>query len=203
MAETNRENPTPDDGTALTDLPSHEALLWIQAHRAAAQAVVGTALGVRVIGIELQEGPPPVGVVRLGESDAAPADVPDHGLVRLLTYKVAGHIAERIAEQSGPPLQGEAAYLLATLLLAQMRQPDAIDEETDVGAVARLLLDHFGARETDAAEAAEHLAMNVEGWVCEHWGTIAVVAHNLLRYRYLAGAGVRQLIPPMHPGALL
>jgi hypothetical protein len=203
MAETTRKFPAAGNGGAVANLPSQDVLLWIEAHRAAAQAVVGTALGARVLSLELRDGPPPVGVARPSESGTAATGVPDHALVRVLAYRVAGPIAAHIAERRGTPLQGEAAYLLATTLLAQMREPDGIDEQSDLGAVARLLLDHFTDRESDAAEAAEHLAMNVEAWVCEHWGAIAVVAANLLRDRHLTGDGVRQLIPPMQPVALL
>ncbi|MGE3271199.1 MAG: hypothetical protein AB7P40_20785, partial [Chloroflexota bacterium] len=111
--------------------------------------------------------------------------------------------AERLVGLNGAPLQGEAAYHLATAVLAQMRETDDSDEPTDASAIAHLLLDHFGERVDDAAEAAEHLAMNVEGWVSDHWGAIAVVAANLLRYRHLTGDGVRQLMPPMQPGTLV
>lgn len=190
-----------DDGTAL-DLQAVDALLWVQAHRAAAQAAVATVLGARVISLELRDGPPPLGVAHLGEPATDHTGPPDHGRVRLLAYRIAGPIAERVAGAGGVALQGEPACFMATTVLAEMREPDSIDETTDTGSVARLLLDHFGDRVDDAAEAAEHLAMNVEGWVCEHWGAIAVVAANLLRHRQLTGDGVRQLMPPMQAGPL-
>jgi hypothetical protein len=196
-----------DDG-ALAERGPVDALLWSQAHRAAAQAAVATALGVRVLLLELREGPPPLGVVHLATPDTnadtcthpdapgKPTTPPDFGRVRLLAYTVAGPIAERVAGVGGIPLQGETAYLLSTAVLAQMRQPAGLDAEGDEGEIARLLLNHFGERLDDAAEAAEHLALNVETWVCQHWGAIAHVAANLLRYRQLTGDGVRQLMPP-------
>ncbi len=184
------------------ELRTRDSLFWIQAHRAAAQAVVGTVLGARVLSLELQDGPPPVGVLTLGEPDPDNADAADHGLVRLLAYRVAGPIAERVAECGGTPLQGEPAYRVATAVMALLHEPDAIDDETDAGQVARLLLDHFGARESDASEAVEHLAINVEQWVCDHWGAIAIVAVDLLRHRRLTGDAVRRLMPPLQVGAL-
>lgn len=190
------------DDDAVVDVQSVDVLLWVQAHRAAAQAAVATVLGARVMRLELRDGPPPLGVVHLGEPETDLASPPDHGRVRWLAYRIAGPIAERVAGADGVAVQGEPAYFMATTVLAQMRDPESIDEATDTGSVARLLLDHFGDRVDDAAEAAEHLAMNVEGWVCEHWGAIAVVAANLLRHRQLTGDGVRQLMPPMQAGLL-
>jgi len=188
-------------GEAEQGVQPLDARLWVQAHRAAAQAAVATALGARVVSLELQDEPP-AGVVRLAEPNADHDGPPGHSRVRMLAYQVAGPIAERVAGVGGVSLQGEPAYFLATTVLDQMRAPAEIDEETDTGAVARLLLDHFGDRVDDAAEAAEHLALNVEAWVSEHWGAIAVVALHLLRYRSLTGDGVRRLMPPMEAGSL-
>lgn len=196
-------SPVESVDTEVSLAESVDMRLWVQAHRAAAQAAVATALGVRVLSLELQAGPPPLGVVHLGEPESAPDDAgpPDHGRVRLLAYSSAAPIAARVAEV-GVPLQGESAYLLATDVLARLHEPDRIDDESDEGRIARLLADHFGDRVDDAAEAAEHLALNVETWVCQHWGAIAVVAANLLRHRHLSGDGVRQLMPPLEADLL-
>jgi hypothetical protein len=179
-----------------------EAGLWLQAHRAAAQAVVATALGARVLTVELLDGPPPVGVVHLGERSVDDASAQDHGLVRLLAYRVAGPVAELVAAGGPTVLHGEPAYRLAETVMSLLRAPDGIGDDTDVGAAARLLLSHFDVRIDDAAEAVEHLALNVERWVCDHWGTIALVAMTLLRHRRLSGDGARQLMPPMQVGTL-
>lgn len=216
MCEPRRQAAETGDSGAMVERPSADGQLWVQAHRAAAQAAVATALGVRVLHLELRDGPPPLGVVTLtkpGSDDFAPANTspPDYGRVRLLAYTVVGPLAERVAEAGGVPLQGEPAYQLATSVLAQMRKPDDSNAatgqmtpddrqtdqtQTDQAEIARLLLEHFGERMDDAAEAAEHLAMNVEAWVCQHWGSIALVAVHLLRHRQITGDGIRQLMPP-------
>jgi hypothetical protein len=203
MTERDADSGAMGDEAAIAEVSSADMQRWVQAHRTAAQAAVATVLGVRVLSLELHDGPPPLGVVHLGEPESDEAGPLDHGRVRMLTYRITAPIAERMAGDGGVTLQGEPAYYLATTVLAQMREPDSIDEANDIGSVARLLLDHFGDRVDDAAEAAEHLAMNVEAWVSEHWGAIAVVAANLLRYRHLTGDGVRQLMPPMQPGPLV
>jgi hypothetical protein len=192
---------TGDHGQNM-DLRVPDARLWLQAHRAAAQAVVGTALGARVLSVELLDGPPPAGVVHLGEASAGNADAQRDGLVRLLAYRVAGPIAALVAEGGPTVLHGEPAYRLAEAVMSHLRDPGGIDDEVDTGAAARLLLSHFDTRVDDAAEAVEHLALNVERWVCDHWGTIALVAAMLLRHRRLTGDGARELMPPMEPGSL-
>jgi hypothetical protein len=184
------------------DFRAPDPRLWIQAHRAAAQAAVATALGARVVLVELLDGPPPAGVVQLGEPGAGTTEVQDHGLVRLLAYRVAGPIAELVAEGGPTVLHGEPAFRFTETALAHLRDPESIDDGADTGAAARLLLSHFDTRVDDAAEAVEHLSLNVERWICDHWGTIALVAAALLRHRRLSGDGARQLMPPMQPGSL-
>src|SRR5947207_2229476 len=82
----------------------------LAAYHQAGHAVIGALLGARVLGAELWDGPPPGGEVRIAgleDEDSAPAD---HRVVRLLAYRLAGPIAEAIAEAGSMALQGDPGY---------------------------------------------------------------------------------------------
>jgi len=172
----------------------------------AAHAVVGTVLGARVLSLELRSGPPSC-CAQVTDLSAPSGESPDHGLVRLIAYKLAGPIAQSIAEGSSTSFLGEPGWLAATTVMTHVRQPEGLDDETDEGAAARLVLDHFGSRDDDAAAAVDHLALNVETWVRDHWSTIELVAVNLLRHRRLTGDQFRSLVsvtmPAPHTNQLL
>jgi hypothetical protein len=87
-------------------------------------------------------------------------------------------------------------------IMGGFRDPASIDEQTDHGAAAQLLLDHFGENEAEAAAAADHLSMGVEGWISDQWPAIARVAARLLRHRHLTADDFRAVVPPMQPIAL-
>jgi hypothetical protein len=184
------------------ELRSVEALRKAAAYHQAGHAVVGALLGARVESVEVWDGPPPGGRVRtegLDEMADAPAD---HDLVRLIAYRMAGPIAERIAEGAGLALQGDPGYRASTLIMQQFRQPETIDDATDEGMAARMLLDHFQEREEEAATAVDHLALIIEGWVWDHWHAIDVVAVSVLRYGRLTSAEFLSAAPTLQQRAL-
>src|SRR5436309_15770787 len=97
----------PATDASSTELRSVESLLRLAAYHQAGHAVMGALLGARVLSAELWDGPPPGGEVRttgLDDDDGVPAD---HRIVRLLAYRLAGPIAETIAEGGGMTLQGD------------------------------------------------------------------------------------------------
>jgi hypothetical protein len=126
----------------------------------------------------------------------------DHDLVRLIAYRLAGPIAERIADGGTMALQGDPGYRASTLVMQQFREPESLDDATDEGIAARLLLDHFGDGEEAAATAVDHLALIIEGWVWDHWHAITVVALNVLRYGRLTSAEFLSTVPPLQQRAL-
>ena len=167
------------------DVESHalQAQLWARAHHEAAHAVVGTLLGGRVVGVELWSGPPVAGRVQMTDLDDPSIGLADHGLVRRIAYLLAGPIAERIAGSALGMIQNEAASMAATALMMGLRDPASIEQNTDLGAVAELILDYFGPDgEEPAAAAADHLPLSVEGLVRDHWSAIQMVVANLLRH---------------------
>jgi hypothetical protein len=184
------------------ELRSVEALRTSAAYHQAGHAVVGALLGAHVQSVELWDGPPPGGRVRVEGLDERVEAPSDHDLVRLIAYRLAGPIAERIAEGGAMALQGDPGYRATTLVMQQFRAPDTIDDETDEGMAARLLLDHFGDGEEAAATAVDHLALIIEGWVWDHWHAITVVAVNLLRYGHLTSAEFLSTVPPLQQRAL-
>ena len=191
--------PSDDAGAAIRSVAS---LLVLAAHHQAGHAVIAALLGARVLGARLWDGPPPGGEVQIAglEHDAGvPAD---HRVVRMLAYYLAGPIAETIAEGGGLSIQGEPGYRAAMAIMDGFRSPASIDDQTDHGAAARLLLDHFGENEAEAAAAADHLSMGVEGWISDQWPAIARVAVRLLRHRHLTADDFRAVVPPLPPIAL-
>lgn len=185
------------------ELRSVESLLRLAAYHQAGHAVVGTLLGARVLSVELWAGPPPDGRVRVDGLDGQVGQPSEHSLVRLIAYHFAGPIAERIAEGGNTSLQGEPGYRTSVRVMSQFREPDTIDEATDEGAAARLLLDHFGDDgEEEAATAVDHLALIIEGWVWDHWSAITLVAGSLLRYGHLTSSEFLAVVPPLQQRAL-
>jgi hypothetical protein len=172
------------------------------AYHQAGHAVVGALLGARVESVEIWDGPPPGGRVRAAGLDEQAGPPSDHDLVRLIAYRMAGPIAERIAEGGSMALQGDPGYRASTLIMQQFRQPETVDDATDEGLAARLLLDHFGEREEEAATAVDHLARIIEGWVWDHWHAIDVVAGSLLRYGQRTSAEFLSTVPTLRQRAL-
>lgn len=185
------------------ELRAGESLLGVAAFHQAGHAVVGALLGARVLSVELRAGPPPDGHVRVEGMDQPSGQPSQHALVRLIAYRLAGPIAERIAEGGGTALQGDPGYRASVRVMSQFRQPETVDEATDEGAAARLLLDHFGGGgEEEAATAVDHLALIIEGWVWDHWSEIMLVAASLLRYGHLTAAEFLAVVPPLRQRAL-
>ena len=84
--------------------------------------------------------------------------------------------------------------------MSGFRDRESLDPQTDHGTAARLLLDHFGDNEAEAAAATDHLAMSVEGWVWDQWNAIAIVAARLLRHRRLTADELGSVLPAgQHP----
>jgi len=184
------------------ELRSVESLLRLAAYHQAGHAAMATMLGVQVLSAELSEGPPPSGQVRVRGLEEDDEQASDRGLVRLLAYRLAGPIAEAIAEAGSRSLQGDPGSRAATTIMGGFRAPDTIDRATDHGAAAGLLREHFGDGEEQAATAVEHLTINVEGWVRDNWHAIALVASSLLRHRRLTLDEFRSILPPLEPMAL-
>jgi hypothetical protein len=87
--------------------------------------------------------------------------------------------------------------------MSGFRDRTRVDEHTDHGAAAQVLLDHFGDNESEAAAATDHLAMSVEGWVWDHWHAIAMLAGRLLRARHLTADDFGTILPSPQHRALL
>src|SRR6266496_58623 len=192
----------PATGGSSTELRSIASLLRLAAYHQAGHAVIGALLGARVLSAELWDGPPPGGEVRtagLDDDDSVPSD---HRVVRLLAYRLAGPIAEAIAEAGSMALQGDPGSRAATAIMSGFRDRESIDPETDHGAAARLLADHFGDNEAEAAAATDHLAMSVEGWVWDQWNAIAILAARLLRHRHLTADELGFVLSPVQHSAL-
>ena len=190
------------DGGGSTELQSLEALFRLAAFHQAGHTVIAQMLGARVLCVELSADPLPRGTTRVDGLDDPDGSPSDHGLVRRLAYTMAGPIAESIAEAGAMALQGDPGYRAATAIMNSFRHPEGIDEAADHGTAARLLLDHFGDGEVEAAAAVDHLAMSVEGWVWDHWPVIAMLAARLLRDRCLAADDLRSIVPPEQINAL-
>jgi len=193
----------PEDATDQGDVERHDLRvhLWARAHHEAAHAVVGTLLGGHVLGIEIWSGPPVAGRVRITDLDDAVAGPADHGLVRRIVYLLAGPIAEQLAGSSGAILN-EAAAHVATALLIAVRDPSTVDQATDTGRVARLVLDHFDPDAEDAiAAAVDHLPLNVESLVREQWSNIQLVVANLLRHGRITEEQFQALVTLALPSA--
>lgn len=193
----------PASGASGTELRSVAALLALAAHHQAGHAVIGALLGARVLSAELWDGPPPGGEVRIAGLEDDDGVSADHRVVRLLAYHLAGPIAEVIAEGGGLALQGDPGSRAAAAIMGGFRDPARIGEASDHGAAARLLLDHFGDNEPEAAAATDHLAMSVEGWVWDQWPAIAMLAARLLRHRHLTADELGTVLPSPQQRALL
>lgn len=188
--------PMPDPAKrADVEIHALQAQLWARAHHEAAHAVAGTLLGGRVISVELWSGPPVAGRVRVTGLDDSTDGPGDHGLVRRIVYLLAGPIAERIAGGESGSILNEAASIAATALMMGIREPARIDQSTDLGAVAALLVDYFGPTgEAPASAAADHLPLSVEGLVRDHWSAIQLVVASLLRHGRLTEEQFQSII---------
>ena len=183
------------DAAQHADLERHDlrARLWARAHHEAAHAVVGTLLGAHVKGVEIWSGPPVAGRVQITGLDDAAAG--SHGLVRRIVYALSGPIAEQIARGGSGMIMNEPASLAASALLTAVRDPSTIDQGTDLGTVAQLILDHFGSDDENAiAAAVDHLPLNVESLVREQWSNIQLVVASLLRHGSISEEQFQSLV---------
>ena len=184
------------------------AQLWARAHHEAAHAVVAVLLGARVSEIELWPGPPVGGRTQLtGLDEPEPATV-GYGLVRRLAYLIAGPLAARIAAGESGAILNEPASFAASMLLAGVRDPSAVDPATDLGTAAILFHDHFGPDdEAGATAAVDHLPLSVEAIVRGQWHAVQEVALQLLRRGRLTEEQLRSLwsavLPAGPPSELL
>ncbi|MCC7370487.1 MAG: hypothetical protein IT306_18835 [Chloroflexi bacterium] len=189
----------PDDTSV--EVYELRARLWARAHAEAARAVVAMLLGGRVVSVELWSGPPVGGRVQLAEDDGD-APLSDHGLVRRVALLLAGPIAETIALSPAGAIANEPASMAAHVLVEGMRDPSAIDLDTDLGKVAQLLAAHFGpAGEAPAAAASDHLPLGVEECLREHWEGVQMVVAALLRTGRLTEDDFRGLVALALPNA--
>ena len=89
--------------------------------------MVGTLLGARVTEVAIWSGPPVSGRVALTGLDADDVTRDQFALVRQIVYLLSGPLAEQIASGGAGLIMNEPASLVASALMAGLRDPSSVD----------------------------------------------------------------------------